>query len=89
MTEFLDPMLFHSIILTQAFQWILIVRRKVLRVCYSFLREKEERSATKFNQDTEEFYNPKITPFTHFYERKKKEAPLNSIKILKNSITQR
>ena len=41
MTEFLDPILFHSIIPTQAFQWILIACRKVLRVCYSFLRKKE------------------------------------------------
>ena len=29
------------IIPTQAFQWILIARRKVLRVCYSFLQKKE------------------------------------------------
>ena len=57
--EFLDPVLSHSIIPTQAFQWILIVRRKVLRVRYSFLQKKEV--ATKFNQDTEEFFNPKIT----------------------------
>ena len=41
MTVFLDPMLFYSIILIQAFQWILIVRRKVLRVCYSPLRKEE------------------------------------------------
>ena len=37
MTEFLDPVLFHSIIPTQAFQWISIARKKILRVCYSFL----------------------------------------------------
>ena len=59
MTEFLDPALFHSMIPIQAFQWILIVRRKVLRVCYTFLRKKE--APLKFNRDTEEFFNPKIT----------------------------
>ena len=37
----LRAMLFHSIILTQSFQWILIARQKVSRVCYSFLRKKE------------------------------------------------
>ena len=57
MTEFLELTLYHSAIPVQAFQWILIARRKVLRVCYSFLR--------------------------------KKEAPLNLIEILKNSLTPR
>ena len=37
----LELALYHSIILIQAFQWILIVRQKVSRVCYSFLRKKE------------------------------------------------
>ena len=41
MTEFLDPVLYCSIIPTQAFQWILIVCQKVLRVCYSFLQKEE------------------------------------------------
>ena len=37
------------------------------KVCYSFLQKgvllifTKERSATKFNRDTEEFFNPKIT----------------------------
>ena len=59
MTESLDPILFHSIILIQAFQWILIAHQKVSRMCYSFFTK--ERSGTKFNQGTEEFFNPKIT----------------------------
>ena len=37
----LELALYHSIILIQAFQWILIVHQKVSRVCYSFLRKKE------------------------------------------------
>ena len=41
MTEFLDPALFHSVTPIQAFQWILIVRRRVLRAFYSSLRKKE------------------------------------------------
>ena len=57
MTEFLEPILFHSIILIQASQWISIACQKVSRVCYSFLQ--------------------------------KKEAPLNLIEILKNSLTPR
>ena len=59
MIEFLEPVLFHSIILIQAFQWIPIAHQKVSRVCYSFFMK--ERSATRFNRDTEEFFNPKIT----------------------------
>ena len=41
MTEFLDPGLLHSMIPIQAFEWILKVRQKVLRACYSSLRKKE------------------------------------------------
>ena len=37
MTEILDPTLFQSIIPVQAFQWISVARRKVLRASYSFL----------------------------------------------------
>ena len=48
MIESLEPALYHSISLIQAFQWISIAHQKVL-------------SATKFARDTEEFYNPKIT----------------------------
>ena len=54
MTEFLDSALFHSMIPIQAFQWILIVRRKASGLT-------KERSATKLNRDAEEFFNPKIT----------------------------
>ena len=57
MTEFLEPALYHSTIPVQAFQWILIARQRVSRVCYSFLR--------------------------------KKEAPLNLIEILRNTLTPR
>ena len=41
MTEFLEPALYHSTIPVQAFQWVSIAHRKVLRVCYSFLQKKE------------------------------------------------
>ena len=57
MIEFLEPVLFHSVILIQSSQWISIALQKVSRVCYSFLRKKEE--------------------------------PLNSIEILKNSLIPR
>ena len=41
MTEFLDPGLCHSMIPIQAFQWILIVHRKVLRrVTHLYERKK-------------------------------------------------
>ena len=56
MTEFLEPPLYHSISLTQASPLRSIVHQKVSKVSYS-----QERSATKFARDTEEFYNPKIT----------------------------
>ena len=55
MTEFLDPILFHPIVPTQAFQWTLITYQKVLRVCYSFLQKKEAPITLI------EFFNPKIT----------------------------
>ena len=41
MIKFLDPVSFNLINPIQVFQWILIVRRRVLRVCYSFLQKKE------------------------------------------------
>ena len=52
MIEFSEPVLFHSIIPTQAFQCILIAYQNVI-----FMKE---RSTTKFNRDTEEFFNPKV-----------------------------
>ena len=59
MTEFLELGLYHSTIPVQASQWISIARQKVLRMCYSFLRKNS--IITKFNRDTEEFFNTKIT----------------------------
>ena len=59
MTEFLEPVSFHSIIPIQAFQWISIALQKDLKgVLLIFTKEG---SATKFNEDTEKFFNPKIT----------------------------
>ena len=59
MTEFLEPALYYSMIPVQAFQWILIAHQKVSRgVLLIFTKE---RSATKFNRDTEDFFIPKIT----------------------------
>ena len=55
MTEFLEPVLFHSIILIKAFQWISKSLKGVLLIF------TKKRSATKFNRDTEEFFNPQIT----------------------------
>ena len=54
MIESLEPALYHSISLIQGFQWISIVHQKVLIIF------TQERNATKFARDTEEFYNPKI-----------------------------
>ena len=51
MTEFLDPVLYHSRILKKSFT----VRRKSVLCIFT-----KERSATKFNRYTEEFYNPKV-----------------------------
>ena len=59
MIESLEPALYHSISLIQAFQWISIAHQKVLRVSYTYSHKRE--GATKFARDTEEFYNPKIT----------------------------
>ena len=56
MTEFLDPLLFHSINPIQVFQWIPSKRFKGVLLIFT-----KERSATKFNRDTEEFFYPKIT----------------------------
>ena len=58
MIESLEPALYHSISLIQAYQWISIAHQKVLRVSYSY---SHKRSATKFARDTEEVYYPKIT----------------------------
>ena len=46
--------LFHSMIPIQAFQWILIAYLKGVLLIFI-----KERSTTKFNQDTEEFYTPR------------------------------
>ena len=59
MTEFLEPALYHSTIPVDAFQWISIARQKVSKDVLPIFTK--ERSATKFNRDTEEFFNPKIT----------------------------
>ena len=56
MIESLEPALYHSISLIQAFQWILIAHQKSLKIV--LLIFTQERSATKFARDTEEFYNP-------------------------------
>ena len=53
MIEFLDPVLFHVRILIRVFQW------KSLKS--ALLIFTKERSATKFERDTKEFYNRKIT----------------------------
>ena len=58
MIEYLNPVSFHSIIPIQAFQWINSPSKSLKGVLLIFMKE---RSATKFNQDTEEFYNFKIT----------------------------
>ena len=59
MTEFVEPALYHSTIPVQAFQYISVAHQKVSRgVLLIFTKE---RSATKFNQDTEESFNPKMT----------------------------
>ena len=59
MIEFLELALYHSAIPVQASQWILNSSLKSLKgVLLIFTKEK---SATKFNRDTEEFFNPKIT----------------------------
>ena len=55
----IEPVLFHSMILTLVSLLISIAYQKVSKVYYSSLRKK--RSATKFTRDTEEFLNPKIT----------------------------
>ena len=66
MIESLDPALYNSISLIQAFQWISIAvdinspSKSLKGVLLIFT---QERSATKFARDTEEFYNPKITKF--------------------------
>ena len=41
MTESLEPALYHSISLIQAFQWISIAHQKVLRVSYSYSHKRE------------------------------------------------
>ena len=59
MIESIKPASYHSISLIQAFQWISILPSKSLKGV--LLIFTQERSATKFVRDTEEFYNPKIT----------------------------
>ena len=59
MIESLEPALYNSISLIQAFQWTSIAHQKSLKGALPIFTQ--ERSATKFAQDTEEFYNPKIT----------------------------
>ena len=61
MIEFLDPVLFNSISLIQASQWILTHYSPSKSPKGVLLIFTQERSATKFGRDTEEFYNPKIT----------------------------
>ena len=51
----LEPALYDSISLIQAFQWISIAHQKVLRVSYSYSHKKEVLL------NLQEFYNPKIT----------------------------
>ena len=59
MIEFLEPILFHSISLIQVFSVDINSPSKSLKgVLFIFT---QERSATKFGRDTEEFYNPKVT----------------------------
>ena len=41
MIESLEPALCHSVSLIQAFQWISIAHRRVLRVSYSYSHERE------------------------------------------------
>ena len=57
MTESSEPALYHSTIPVQAFQWISIALQKVSRL----LIFMKERITTKFNRDTKELFNPKIT----------------------------
>ena len=52
MIEFLELALYHSTIPIQASMLISIAHQKVFT---------KERSAIKFNHDTEEFFDPKIT----------------------------
>ena len=59
MIESLEPALYHSISPIQAFQWISNSPSKSLKGV--LLIFTQERRATKFTRDTEEFYNAKIT----------------------------
>ena len=58
MTESLEPTLYHSISLIQAFRLTPIVHQKSQR-CPTHIHTRKE--CTKFARDTEEFYNPEIT----------------------------
>ena len=59
MIESLEPALYHSISLIQAFHVDINSPSKSLKCVLHIFTQ--ERSATKFARDTEEFYNPKIT----------------------------
>ena len=64
MTEFLKPVLFHS---STSFSMDINSPSKGLKVV--LLIFIKERSATKFNRDTEEFFNPKMTKVEMTVER--------------------
>ena len=62
----MEPALYNSISPIQAFQWTSIAHQSLKGVLLIFT---QERSVTKFAQDTEEFYNPKITKVEVTVER--------------------